>query len=37
MIETGENYIKYEYNNKNNEIVGMIYNDNKSFLKIRFL
>lgn len=35
MIENGESYIKYEYNN--NEIVGMIYKDNKSFLKIRFL
>ena len=35
MIENGESYIKYEYNN--NEIAGMIYKDNKSFLKIRFL
>jgi hypothetical protein len=36
MIENGNNYIRYEYNN-DNKVNEIIYKDNKSYLKIKFL
>lgn len=36
MIENGNNYIRYEYNN-DNKVTEIIYKDSKSLLKIKFL
>ena len=36
MIENGSNYIRYEYSN-DNEVNEIIYKDDKSLLKIKFL